>query len=734
MNSKFDLPRAAIHVGKEKRIYTAAQGSEAERRGWDVERYRQRNLVKEKNNHYDFSRKKLNFEITKGGRIVPLGSNLVPINERLQKRLRDLQFKVYMDKDHPNQVADNSPKCLIEMIISGHHDTLHRLAYGDQEFDPSDPFADHSGVVAQPGIRDWAMDSYDFCCRKWGEENIIGFDVHLDETNPHCHVLMVPVEKVKKRGRATFVFTKNDNPSVTLTNKEWKKLPAEEQGLYTKSNKVKDCVEQVSFAKVWGETALERREYMKSVHTDYHDLVGYKYGLERGIDDDELTDEEKRERKHKSKQQLQAEHESKMAQQEAEEKATIALETAEEAEKKADAAEQKLNESKEALAEMEEYAALAIIDKKELRIPLLKVDDDVKTAKQGIAKELAIPIPSLLGQKKWREAREENINSIVDALIGAINEKSQGQNDRVHNEMNKNLTYYMQRLKQLIERNKRLKDENDSVKEENNSLKAENARINKRISELDENAIERLRKEKDNVINSLQGRITALQSDKTSLSARNEKLNNENTRLVERWNALWNEPEFNNAWEMVKARKKREAREAAEQKAAQEREAKLVAERRTSILNKFISEGQDAQRTFALTNRCYNFNEKELPRVYYAIVALAVRDKINLNSESGIKKVTKSFLDNCDWTQLSQLRIDTCRSWTDLLTTKEVTFNDDITNNFINFIDHMSCSMDTYQSLMGSNGCADQLTNWDGTQKRGLGGPTKKKEGKGMSR
>lgn len=28
---------------------------------------------------------------------------------------------------------------------------------------------------------------------------------------------------------------------------------------------------------------------------------------------------------------------------------------------------------------------------------------------------------------------------------------------------------------------------------------------------------------------------------------------------------------------------------------------------------------------------------------------------------------------------------------------------------------------DTYVSLGGSNGCADQLTNWDGTQKLGLG-------------
>ena len=39
----------------------------------------------------------------------------------------------------------------------------------------------------------------------------------------------------------------------------------------------------------------------------------------------------------------------------------------------------------------------------------------------------------------------------------------------------------------------------------------------------------------------------------------------------------------------------------------------------------------------------------------------------------------------------------------------------------------MSCSADTYVSLGGSNGCADQLTNWDGTQIVGLGAFKEKK-------
>ena len=60
-------------------------------------------------------------------------------------------------------------------------------------------------------------------------------------------------------------------------------------------------------------------------------------------------------------------------------------------------------------------------------------------------------------------------------------------------------------------------------------------------------------------------------------------------------------------------------------------------------------------------------------------------------------------------------------SWTRLFAKNEVQFTDNAIDNFLAFVDYMSCSADTYVSLGGSNGCADQLTNWDGTQKVGLG-------------
>ena len=61
-----------------------------------------------------------------------------------------------------------------------------------------------------------------------------------------------------------------------------------------------------------------------------------------------------------------------------------------------------------------------------------------------------------------------------------------------------------------------------------------------------------------------------------------------------------------------------------------------------------------------------------------------------------------------------------------LFATNEVQLTDNAIDIFLTLVDHMSCSADTYVSLGASNGCADQLTNRDGTLKLGLGAPSKR--------
>ena len=662
-----NIPRAAIHVGTDKKSFSSQVGNEAERRGWDERRYQLKNADIDKNNHYNYSRKRLNFEIVKGGKIVSLGSQSVPLHERLQHRLDELGFKPYMDAKRPDQVSRNSPNCTVGIIFSGDHDVLNRLAFGEQKLNTSDPNADHSKVVLQKGIYGWALDTYRFACEKWGEENVIGFDVHCDETSIHAHVQTVPVEQVKKRGRIGSKYIHKDNPEKVLSTKEWRALPKEERDNYTKSEAAKGVVERVSYAKVWGERAKDKSQNLSQLHTDYYNKVGHKYGLARGFSYDELSEEEKRGRKHKNKVVLEAERQAKVA-----------------------------------LDKVEKYAVLATIDKKELTIPLLNIKAPVQEAMNAVKKELAIPIPTLIGQKTWREERVANIYAAIKALVAAINAERDKQNEDVRKSVNKTYTYYMQNLNKQIEENKSLRAENDALKTENNKVK-------QRISQLDEKAVERVTTQ-----------LVCAKEELASAKSYNTTLFDMYNDLKARWNAIWQEPEMTDAWRRVEVRKEREAKEKARQEAEAKRESMARQNRYIGVLDKFIHEGHEALSSFAKTDRV-NFNEKESASIYYGIMASAVKHNIGLDSKASIESAAKSFLSGMSWKGFTDFKQECVTSWTKLFATNEVQFTDNAIDNFLAFVDHMSCSADTYVSLGGSNGCADQLTNWDGTQKVGLG-------------
>ena len=111
-------------------------------------------------------------------------------------------------------------------------------------------------------------------------------------------------------------------------------------------------------------------------------------------------------------------------------------------------------------------------------------------------------------------------------------------------------------------------------------------------------------------------------------------------------------------------------------------------------------------------------------------MATATKSNIALRSPQGAKFAVERFLASMDWDGCGNYRRECVAHWTKLFATDEVVYTEPIIQNFLSFINHISCSADTYVSLGGSNGCADLLTNWDGTQKDGLGAlPSKKWHG-----
>ena len=104
------------------------------------------------------------------------------------------------------------------------------------------------------------------------------------------------------------------------------------------------------------------------------------------------------------------------------------------------------------------------------------------------------------------------------------------------------------------------------------------------------------------------------------------------------------------------------------------------------------------------------------------------QDYSPLSNKNWCWKISREHVLELLW-QLSERM---CRTL-DKTLTYEVVYTEPIIQDYFSLIDHMSCSADTYVLLGGSNGCADQLTNRDGTQKVGLRAPTKRKD-HGLSR
>lgn len=171
---------------------TAAQSDEHQRnwteKGWE-------HAVR--NGNYDRSREHLNFEITKGGVIRPVDKSRT-ITGRMADNLRERGI------EDPNAGrAEPKYRTVVNIIFGGSRNRMQELAFGEQKVDLAHG-ADNSRIRRKKDIEEWAKDIYNFACAQWGEENVIGFIVHLDEKNPHVHCTVLPVKNGKFKYKEIF--------------------------------------------------------------------------------------------------------------------------------------------------------------------------------------------------------------------------------------------------------------------------------------------------------------------------------------------------------------------------------------------------------------------------------------------------------------------------------------------------------------------------------------------------
>lgn len=80
---------------------------------------------------------------------------------------------------------------------------------------------------------------YDYITRKYGEENIAAFVVHLDESLPHIHCTLVPITKSVNRSDRDIFIGKGLNEYIQQTKQlhnELAKVNETKQGIIERPN------------------------------------------------------------------------------------------------------------------------------------------------------------------------------------------------------------------------------------------------------------------------------------------------------------------------------------------------------------------------------------------------------------------------------------------------------------------------------------------------------------------
>ncbi len=365
--------------------FDANRANEAERRHWGKDSYDRKN--QEPVNFYDFTRKKLNFEIMKGEplkdkdgnirkdekghimfekpTIIPLGTQPISLKKRFDNRLEEIGHKTW------ENAKGNQPNTNVSIVLSGDHDRMTEIAFGK----PTDFVMGEDNSNAQLvtvgkneleemakkyGVQDlvdtsreysqislYALCFYKFLSEKFGEENVIGLECHLDETTPHFHSLVVPVAEKKKSGRAGGYTLVDDNKNpvldadgneIHITTRAYERMPEEKRTNYIKTNAM---TVGVSYASYFGKTISEVSRSYEKWHDMIHEEVTKQWGFDRGERLRNMSPEERADHHRKSKKQLERER------QEAEKRVKEEEEKEKEAKQRREEEEKHLNQVKD---------------------------------------------------------------------------------------------------------------------------------------------------------------------------------------------------------------------------------------------------------------------------------------------------------------------------------------------------------------------------------------------------
>lgn len=209
----------------------------------------------------DETRTQLDFEVGRDGEIQSIDRK-----KSIPKRIKEILNKHGIED--PNYGLNDEQlkrkgigvRTYASFILQGSHDTMMEMAFGDQviSFNPN---ADNSHIERKENIENWAKDMYHFIADKYGEENIAAFIVHLDETTPHAHCVVVPINQ---QGKLSFkdVFAGKDKYEFSKRTKAlWDEAAkiSEKYGLARGDDKIVTGAKHKSYLQWMREQIFEKQ-------------------------------------------------------------------------------------------------------------------------------------------------------------------------------------------------------------------------------------------------------------------------------------------------------------------------------------------------------------------------------------------------------------------------------------------------------------------------------------------
>ncbi len=140
------------------------------------------------------------------------------------------------------------------------------------------------------------------------------------------------------------------------------------------------------------------------------------------------------------------------------------------------------------------------MEEKDLVVPDIALSEPVKEALQQIQAELDKEI-SIVNYKKWQKERKTAIKKILTDMQTQLLAAKKGQRDEILRLGKAIYKDAQQKIAAVVVENRKLHQENEQ-------LQKENAVMKDKVSKLDANAIESLRKQKDEEINRLKDEVS----------------------------------------------------------------------------------------------------------------------------------------------------------------------------------------------------------------------------------